>query len=192
MPALILLSALTLLLAACATAPAPRGELAGTGTLTGVVRGVVRGGEIRAYVAPPVHPVVHPEPAFIGPHAPEPQPVQVPTPAATPAPAVSASLPVFGLGDAAWVGTRPGAHYTVQVLAGTDLQGLKRFARRSALPGPLAWFPFHRRGHRWYALVAGEYADFAAARRARAELAARLPGREPWIRRFADIQALTH
>ena len=44
-------------------------------------------------------------------------------------------------------------------------------------------------GKRWYALVHGEFSDRAAAERAARDIAARLPGIQPWLRRVDAVQS---
>ena len=113
----------------------------------------------------------------------EPVSAQAGTPAAAPA----ASAPAGPLGPD-WVRERPGDQFTIQIIAGNDLEALHRFARRVSMETDVAWFNTRRGDQDWYALVTGEYPDLASARAAAAQLPAAVRRNQPWIRTFGSVQ----
>jgi len=87
-----------------------------------------------------------------------------------------------------WVRERPADQFTIQIIAGNDLEALHRFARRVSMEKDVAWFNTRRGDQDWYALVTGEYPDLASARAAAAQLPAAVRRNQPWIRTFDSVQ----
>lgn len=105
------------------------------------------------------------------------------TPAATPIPPAPA-----GPRGPEWVRERPAGQFTIQIIAGVDLEELRRFARRVSMETDVAWFHTRRGDQDWYALVTGEYPDLASAQAAAARLPAPVRRNQPWIRTFGSVQ----
>jgi DamX protein len=87
-----------------------------------------------------------------------------------------------------WVRERPPGQFTIQIIAGDDLEALHRFARRVSMEADVAWFRTRRGDQDWYALVTGEYPDMASAQAAAARFPAPVRRNQPWIRTFGSIQ----
>jgi len=111
------------------------------------------------------------------------RPALVEVPAVTPAP----PAPAGPLGPD-WVRERPVGHFTIQIIAGNDLEALHSFARRVSMETDVAWFGTRRGDQDWYALVTGEYPDLTSARAAAAQLPAAVRRNQPWIRTFGSVQ----
>ena len=121
-----------------------------------------------------------PEPDTLPEAADEPATTAAETSAAPPAPA--------GPLGPDWVRERPAGQFTIQIIAGNDLEALHRFARRVSMDTDVAWFSTRRGDQDWYALVTGEYPDLASARAAAAQLPAPVRRNQPWIRTFGSVQ----
>ncbi len=104
--------------------------------------------------------------------------------AAEPAPPEPAAGPL----GPDWVRQRPPEQFTIQVIAGADLEALQRFARRMAIETEVAWFRTRRGEQDWYALVTGQYPDLTSARAAASQLPVQVRRNEPWIRTFRSVQ----
>ncbi|TVP87733.1 MAG: hypothetical protein EA347_07135 [Thioalkalivibrio sp.] len=87
-----------------------------------------------------------------------------------------------------WVRQRPPGDFTIQIIAGADLDALHRFARRMPIETEVAWFRTRRGEQDWYALVVGAYPDLASARAGAARLPNQVRRNEPWIRTFRSVQ----
>lgn len=87
-----------------------------------------------------------------------------------------------------WVRQRPPGQFTIQVIAGADLEALHRFARTVSIETDIAWFRTRRGQQDWYALVTGEYPDLASARAGAARLPVQVRRNDPWIRTFRSVQ----
>jgi len=87
-----------------------------------------------------------------------------------------------------WVRERPVGQFTIQIIAGNDLEALHSFARRLSMETDVAWFSTRRGDQDWYALVTGEYPDLTSARAAAAQLPAAVRRNQPWIRTFGSVQ----
>ena len=101
--------------------------------------------------------------------------------------ATRVSLPDGPLGPD-WVRERPAGQFTIQIIAGVDLEALHQFANRVSMQADVAWFQTRRDNQDWYALVTGEYPDLASAQAAAAELPAPVRRNQPWIRTFGSVQ----
>jgi DamX protein len=118
--------------------------------------------------------------------APAPPPAAAPRAAASSATAPDADGPV--LRDTGWLREQPAGHFTIQILALSDLQSLRRYGREQGLDMDLAWFRTVRDGRDWYVLVAGSYPDAETARVAIAGLPEPVRSNKPWVRSFGSIQ----
>ncbi len=99
------------------------------------------------------------------------------------------SIPAHGV---SWIRSRPAGHYTLQLLSTTRPNTLRQVVHhaRRHLPGvPLATWATNNGGTRRYYLVAGDYADYAAANDALGKLPEAVLALKPWVRDFASIQA---
>lgn len=114
-----------------------------------------------------------------------------PTPAAKP-PAPSINPPAApsatpDLKGVEWVRAQPSDHFTLQLMALKDEQGVRRIIARHRL-ADAAYFPIRRDGRTLYVLVYGSYLSREAATRAAAELPAGLISGQPWVRNFQALQ----
>ena len=108
------------------------------------------------------------------------------------APAASSPPAAGQTHDAAWIRSRPPGHYTLQLLSTDRADTLRQVIRHAQrhLPGvPLASWVTEEGGKRRYHLVAGDYADYAAANDALGKLPEAVLALRPWVRDFASIQA---
>ncbi len=131
---------------------------------------------------PEVSPPAAPKPPVVA--APSVTPPAAPTPAK--APTVSAA-PVGLQGDA-WLRGRNPKHLALQLLATADAAGPAQFAKRHAIPGPLASYTAVRDGKSLHILVQGDYADRASADAAIQRLPRAVRDGGPWPRSFASVQ----
>jgi DamX protein len=92
------------------------------------------------------------------------------------------------LRDPTWLQDRAADRFTIQIIAGGDLEALRRYADRLSLDTEIAWFRTRRNDQDWYALVAGDYPDLAGARAAVSGLPAAVRRNQPWIRTFGAVQ----
>jgi len=107
-------------------------------------------------------------------------------PASTPVPARAAVAP-SGDESLAWLRSRQGGHYTLQLAGARDRASLDQITRQYRLPGNHAVFVRDLAGKPWYSLVYGDFPDRDAAIRARDALPVGLRGNEIWPRTFASI-----
>jgi DamX protein len=92
------------------------------------------------------------------------------------------------LRDPTWLQDRAADRFTIQIIAGGDLEALRRYAARLSLDTDIAWFRTRRNDEDWYVLVAGDYPDLAGARAAANKLPAAVRRNQPWIRTFGSVQ----
>jgi DamX protein len=92
------------------------------------------------------------------------------------------------LRDPTWLQDRAADRFTIQIIAGGDLEALRRYAGRLSLDTETAWFRTRRNDQDWYALVVGDYPDLAGARAAVNRLPASVRRNQPWIRTFGSVQ----
>ncbi|MFO1349947.1 MAG: SPOR domain-containing protein [Gammaproteobacteria bacterium] len=89
-----------------------------------------------------------------------------------------------------WLRNRSARRFTLQLQSGGNLSSLKAFAKQYSLPKPQAVYRTVRDGKPWFGLVVGDYPSRQAAQRAAAQLIAKLPSLQPWVRDFGGIQTL--
>jgi DamX protein len=106
-------------------------------------------------------------------------PAPAPAPAPPPAPGSLAA-------DEDYLLSLDGSVYVLQIMGSDDAAQVGRFAARQSLV--LRQYSKMNAGKRWYALVHGEFSDRAAAERAARDIAAQLPGTQPWLRRLDAVQ----
>jgi DamX protein len=136
----------------------------------------------------------------------EPPTPTVVTPAPTPAPAAKVTAPApkvtaaprvpdadlgadLPLRDAAWLRAQNPQSYTLQLVAGNNIETLRQFMREHQLKNQLAVIETTRDGKPWYVLLYGLYADKQQAIDARSKLPAALLRAEPWVRDLHSLQA---
>jgi len=77
--------------------------------------------------------------------------------------------------------------YVLQLISSSDQARVRALAVRLG-PAARQYRKLHR-GGTWFSLAYGEYAAAADAERAARDLAERLQGAQPWVRRAGDVQA---
>ena len=123
------------------------------------------------------------------PSAPVPITIEAKRPPATaPSPPQRVNAPAT-LWDRAWIDRQPPNHYTLQLLSTRNRASVERFVTRHGLKGQAVAFETHRNGQTWYSVIVGSYADREQARQAFRDLPSSVQTLQPWIRRFAGIQA---
>ncbi len=90
--------------------------------------------------------------------------------------------------SAAWILSRPGGHYTVQLLAVASESEARAFIESHGLRRSAAYSRTRRDGRDWYSIIYGEYRNYAEARAAAESLPAALRVTQPWIRSFKSVQ----
>jgi septal ring-binding cell division protein DamX len=91
---------------------------------------------------------------------------------------------------AGWLESRSPERYTLQLVGARDRDAVERFVARHGIKAPYAVFERLLDGRPWYALVAGDYPDRAAALRARDALPAGIRAADVWPRTFGSIQEM--
>lgn len=132
----------------------------------------------------------------------DPAPLQTPGPAPAPpgvSPATSTSEPaaVAQLSSPSpntrsaspWLAALAPDHYTLQVLSHTNEESVRRYMSENFEDGEAGYFAFELDGKIWYTVVYGDYPSHSQASAAGADLAGRLRGPAPWVRKVAIIQA---
>ena len=92
-----------------------------------------------------------------------------------------------GPDDLAWLRSRPGAHYTLQLLGARSREPIDLVIRDHRLPGRYAVFTRNLGGKPWHSLVYGDFPDREAALRALDNLPVDLRANEVWPRTFSSI-----
>ena len=110
-----------------------------------------------------------------------PPPAELQASAAAPSPAAGSLA-----ADEDYLLSLDGSVYVLQIMGSDDAAQVRRFAARQSLA--LRQYSKMNAGKRWYALVHGEFHDRAAAEVAARDIAARLPGTQPWLRRVDAVQ----
>jgi DamX protein len=117
-----------------------------------------------------------------------------PTPPATtndtpPPSAVTQPIDGHGLPELQddWLLQQDSTHYTLQLIAGTRLNTLRRFIRQHRLTDKLALYHTTRKDQPWFGLTYGIYPDKQQAIKARARLPHSLRRSPPWIRNLNGI-----
>jgi len=98
---------------------------------------------------------------------------------------IPADLPGF---RNAWILKQNPEHYTLQMVAGNDINTLRSFIRQYPLDDPLAIYSTTRKGKAWFGLIQRSYASKQAALDARRQLPAVLRQQKPWLRQFSALQ----
>jgi septal ring-binding cell division protein DamX len=86
-----------------------------------------------------------------------------------------------------WLQSRPGSHFTLQLLGGRSEKPLRDFLRQNRIPEPVATFRTIHKGDDWYVLVHGDFPSMSAARAAVATLPATVRRGKPWARSFTSV-----
>ncbi len=87
-----------------------------------------------------------------------------------------------------WLAQLDPEHYTLQVLSHTDEAAVRRYLKGTFNDGEAGYFAFKLDGKTWYSVVTGDYASYSRATAAVQDLAGRLQGSQPWVRKIAVIQ----
>lgn len=141
--------------------------------------------EVIAEVAQPGPEVAEVPPVVIAEPEPEvaPKPVKpAPPPVARPVPRKSAAS-----SDVAWLRSRQGGRYTLQLVGAREKAAIDRFIRRHGIERPYAVYQREMSGSPWYSLVAGDYRDRDEAVAVRDRMPTALAGSGVWPRTFASI-----
>jgi len=104
---------------------------------------------------------------------------------ATDASPIPADLPGF---RNAWILKQNPEHYTLQMVAGNNINTLRSFIRQYPLDEPLAVYHTTRKGKVWFGLIQHSYPNKQAALEARRQLPAVLRQQNPWLRQFSALQ----
>lgn len=89
--------------------------------------------------------------------------------------------------DHAWLMSRPGDHFTLQLLGVREESALLAFVRDNQLENKVAYLKTTHRGNAWHVLFYGDYQSREAAVANRDRLVQQLRGVKPWPRSFASI-----
>ena len=103
------------------------------------------------------------------------------------APVKTAETPV-GTGRA-WLNSRDAKRYTLQLVGARDRASIEKFIEDHSISPPFMIFERELDGRPWYALIAGDYPDRAAAIAAGERLPVALKNAGIWPRTFASVQA---
>lgn len=113
----------------------------------------------------------------------------IPSPAAAkpqiPATEIPADLP--GLREA-WILEQNPEHYTLQLVAGKNIDTLRKFIQRHALSESIALYRSTRKNQPWYGLVYRTFPTKQAAIDARSHLPKSLQRLKPWVRNLGALQ----
>lgn len=93
--------------------------------------------------------------------------------------------------DSAWLASRPGNHYVIQLVSAGDYSGVVRFANKNAralAKYPLSSVISRRQGETWHNLMVGDFATQQQAKNALASLPADLRASKPWIRQIRSVR----
>jgi len=88
----------------------------------------------------------------------------------------------------AWILKQNPEHYTLQMVAGNDINTLRNFIRQHPLDEPLVIYHMTRKGKTWFGLIQHSYPNKKAALDARRQLATGLRQQNPWLRQFSALQ----
>ncbi|NOX91312.1 MAG: AAA family ATPase [Gammaproteobacteria bacterium] len=88
----------------------------------------------------------------------------------------------------AWILKQNPGHYTLQMVAGNNINTLRSFIRQYPLDEPLAIYHTTRKGKTWFGLIQHSYPSKQAALDARRQLPAALRQQNPWLRQFSALQ----
>jgi len=87
-----------------------------------------------------------------------------------------------------WILEQNPDHYTLQMVAGNNINTLRSFIREYPLDEPLAIYHTTRKGKTWFGLIQRSYPDKQAALDARRQLPEALRQQSPWLRQFSVLQ----
>ena len=87
-----------------------------------------------------------------------------------------------------WIRDQPPLNYTVQILASSREQAIKKYLKENRLPDDHAYFYSLREGKGWYTLILGSYDDIPSAQAAIDALPPAIKSANPWIRRYRSVQ----
>ncbi len=90
--------------------------------------------------------------------------------------------------DEAWLLKQKAADYTLQLIGVGSMAAAKKYVVEHGVTGKARVFRSALKGHPWYSVVYGVYADRDAAVSGRGELPASLSGAGAWPRSFGSIQ----
>jgi septal ring-binding cell division protein DamX len=86
-----------------------------------------------------------------------------------------------------WIKRQPVENYTLQLFSSNKYESAQRFANELNTRRPKAIYPFGRAENIWYGVIVGSYSTKLALQAARKEFAVNQGIKNPWIRRFEDI-----
>ena len=89
-----------------------------------------------------------------------------------------------------WIKSKPGAHWTIQLLAYRDRSKVERFIDEHDLNGKAAYFSERSADGVWFKLVYGSYDSKDKAEFARQNLPPVLTEFGPWLRRLSSVQSV--
>jgi DamX protein len=148
--------------------------------------------------APPAPAPPAPAPPAPAPPAAAPAPAAPPPPAATapappaaapsPAPPPSGILPELAE-DRAWLLRQDAGHYTIQLIAASDLAAARGYSQRHGLSG-IRYVQTRSQGREFVVALAGSFADRSAAENALSGLPAGVRSDQPWIRTVGSLQQI--
>ena len=79
-------------------------------------------------------------------------------------------------------------HYTLQLVAGNNINTLRKFIQRYSLSEPFALYLGSRKNKPWYGLVYNSFPTKQQAIDARSRLPKPLQKQKPWVRKLAPLQ----
>ncbi|MBL1276317.1 MAG: SPOR domain-containing protein [Ectothiorhodospiraceae bacterium] len=87
-----------------------------------------------------------------------------------------------------WILRQPEQHYTIQLIASSNENALKRFIRDNNLGNNAAYYQTKRNSESWYTLILGSYETINLAQSAIDNLSTSLKATSPWVKSITDIQ----
>ena len=78
-------------------------------------------------------------------------------------------------------------HYALQLAAMHSLEATRSFLDEYGIEEIAQVYQTQRQGVRWYIVVTGDYSSVAAARRAQAQLPAKVQSVQPWVKSYTQI-----
>lgn len=78
-------------------------------------------------------------------------------------------------------------HYALQLAAMHSLEATRSFLNEYGIEDIAQVYQTQRQGVRWYIVVTGDYSSVAAARRAQAQLPAKVQSVQPWVKSYTQI-----
>jgi DamX protein len=87
-----------------------------------------------------------------------------------------------------WILKQNPAHYTLQLVAGKNVDTLRQFIQEHALSESIALYRSTRKNQPWYGLVYRTFPSKQAAIDARSHLPKSLQRTKPWIRKLGALQ----